>query len=104
MPSRQEIARRFKIHANTVSNAYQELTEQGLIEFRQGSGFYVNEISSESLEDKIELDTLITKFFQTAQSIGFSLDEIKESLEKRLNSKPPKSFLVIESDKPLRKF
>jgi len=101
LPSRQEISRRFKIHANTVSSAYQELTEQGLIEFRQGSGFYVNE-ASENLGDRVELDALITKFFQTAQSLGFAPDEITESLEKKLNSKTPKSFLVIESDRPLR--
>jgi len=102
LPSRQEISRRFGIHANTVSNAYRELSELGLIEFRQGSGFYVNEIDSENLEDKIEIDTLITKFFQSSQSLGFSMGEIKEALEKRLSSKTPKSFLVIESEKDLR--
>ena len=102
LSSRQEISRRFGIHANTVSNAYHELSELGLIEFKQGSGFYVNEIDSGSFEDKIEIDTLITKFFQSSQSLGFSMEEIKEALEKRLSSKTPKSFLVIESEKDLR--
>ena len=102
LPSRQEIARRFKIHANTVSNAYQELTGQGLIEFKQGSGFYVSETAPEALGEKIELDALITKLFQTAQSLGFSNEEIRESLRKRIDSRPSKSFLVIEPDEALR--
>ncbi len=103
LPSREEIARRFKIHANTVSNAYRELSEQGLIEFRQGSGFYVNEVATGSLEDKIEIDSLVARFFQTAQSLGFSVDEIENSLRRKLDKKKAKSFLVIESDVPLRR-
>lgn len=102
LPSRQEISRRFKIHANTVSNAYQELRVRGWIEFRPGSGFYVNEFDSDDLGEKTGLDTLITKFLQTAQSFGFSTEEIRETLKKRLESKSPASLLVIESDKPLR--
>ncbi len=101
LPSRQEIARRFKIHANTVSNAYQELNEIGLIEFKPGSGFYVSDENAESLEQNLNLDTLITRFFQTAQSFGFSQNEIEESMHIRFSAKPLKSFLLIESNKAL---
>ncbi len=41
LPSTRELARRFRIHANTVSAAYRELAKQGWLEFRRGSGVYV---------------------------------------------------------------
>lgn len=102
LPSRQEIARRFNIHANTVSNAYQELAEQGLIEFQQGSGFYVNDVKSEEFDQRLNLDILITNLFRSAQSLGFTRAEIEDSLKEKLDAKPPQNFLVIESDKALR--
>ena len=102
LPSRQEIARRFKIHPNTVSNAYQELADRGLLEFRQGSGFYVQRDNSVASNESVDLQALVTRFLNTARSFGFSDDEIKTSVNARLNSETPKSFLVIESKKPLR--
>src|SRR6185369_14118721 len=78
LPSTSEIARRYKIHSNTVSNAYQLLAEQGWLEFRKGSGFYVREADSENNENS--LDKLVARFIQTAQASGFSIAEIKARL------------------------
>ena len=100
LPSRQEIARRFKIHPNTISNAYKELTDKGLVEFRQGSGFYVTRTYSGSKD--VDLSALATKFINAAKSFGFSELEIKKSIDTKLNYKAYKSFLVIESDTKLR--
>src|SRR6185436_4554857 len=63
LPSTNEIARRFKVHANTVGSAYQKLTEQNLIEFKKGSGFFVSE--NKTIEDggNFKLDRLIAEFF-----------------------------------------
>src|SRR5512133_1430813 len=36
LPSTREIARRFRVHANTVSAAYRELERDGWIESRRG--------------------------------------------------------------------
>ena len=41
LPSTRELARRYDIHANTVSSAYRELARRGWVEFRKGSGVYV---------------------------------------------------------------
>ncbi len=101
LPSRGEIARRFEIHANTVSNAYQELAEKNLIEFRPGSGFYVCEPKADN-DFENELDTLTAKFFADAQTLGFSTDEIQNALEKHLENNSAGHFLVIESDRELR--
>ncbi|MBA3634218.1 MAG: GntR family transcriptional regulator [Acidobacteria bacterium] len=102
LSSTRELARRFKLHANTVSSAYQKLTEQGLIRFKKGSGFYVCETKQKKSDDETELDALIANFFQTAQSQGYSKNEIQNRLQKWFTDKPPEQFLVIESDRNLR--
>lgn len=102
LPSRGEISRRFDIHANTVSNAYQELAEKGLIEFRQGSGFFVCEPKPENNAEENDLATLTANFVKNAQTNGYSIEEIKKSVQKHFKAESPKSFLVIESDKNLR--
>ena len=42
VPSTRAIARRYQIHANTVSTAWHHLVEQGWLELRKGSGLYVS--------------------------------------------------------------
>ena len=100
LPSTSEIARRFKVHSNTVSNAYQKLAEQGWIEFRKGSGFYVRETNLENFENS--LDKIIKEFFQTAQTQGFTLSEIKHRLTYFFEIQPPDHFLLIEDDNGFR--
>src|SRR6188474_402296 len=48
LPSTRDLARRYSIHANTVSAAYRELARRGWVEFRKGSGVYVRERSEEN--------------------------------------------------------
>jgi GntR family transcriptional regulator len=102
LPSTSEIARRFGVHANTVSSAYQKLAEQGLIEFKKGSGFFVSENKQTSLNDEFKLDSLVAHFFKTAQTLGFSTAEIKANLQKWFSIQPPDCFLVVESDEFFR--
>ncbi len=101
LPSTREIAQRFKIHSNTVSNAYQILAEQGWLEFRKGSGFYVRESNPEQFANS--LDQLIAQFVGAAQTQGFSTAEIQERLAHFFNSQQSKQLFVIESDLELRK-
>lgn len=100
LPSTSEIARRYKIHANTVSNAYQILAEQGWLEFKKGSGFYVRETNPENLENS--LDKLIAHFMQIAQAQGFSTEEIKTRLLRYVDSQKSNKLFVIEDDEALR--
>ncbi|MGC2235456.1 MAG: GntR family transcriptional regulator [Pyrinomonadaceae bacterium] len=102
LPSTREIARRFGVHSNTVSSAYQKLSEQNLIEFKKGSGFFVSETKTAGFDGKFKLDQLIAGFFQSAQTLGFSVAEIQNHLQKWLDIQPPDRFLVIESDENLR--
>ena len=100
LPSTREIAQRYKIHSNTVSNAYQILAEQGWLEFRKGSGFYVREANREAPENS--LDQLIAQFVGTAQAVGFSIDEIKRRLAQFFDSDHSNRLYVIENDPGLR--
>ncbi len=100
IPGTREIARRYNIHANTVSNAYRKLVEQGWLEFRKGSGFYVREAKTETIENS--LDKLIAEFFQKAKKEGFSTAEIKEKLARFFAPEQSNEILLIETDTEFR--
>jgi GntR family transcriptional regulator len=103
LPSTRELARRYDIHSNTVSAAYQDLERRGWVEFRKGSGVYVIERSAEAPADpKLELDQLISTLFRVARERGHSLAEIHASVKRWLETQPPDHFLVIEPDEEMR--
>lgn len=103
LPSTRDLARRYKIHANTVSAAFRELTRLGWVEFRKGSGVYVRERAAEQpFDGSLQLDQLIAKFFKTARQRQFSLSAIQAGLQRWLTMQPPDHFLLIEPDLELR--
>jgi DNA-binding transcriptional regulator YhcF (GntR family) len=103
LPSTRELARRFKIHSNTVSAAYRDLAERGWVELRRGSGIYVRQHPGDATASTgLELDHLISVFLQAARDRGYSLAEIQTRIERLLELQPPDHFLVIESDEGLR--
>jgi DNA-binding transcriptional regulator YhcF (GntR family) len=104
LPSTRELARRFQIHSNTVSAAYQELAERGWVAVRKGSGVYVRARPDASayLDTGLEIDQLIETFLHIARERGYSLEEIRERVEHWLERQPPDRFLVIEPNEELR--
>jgi len=103
LPSTRELARRYDIHSNTVSAAFQDLERRGWVEFRKGSGVYVLERSVDSHSDPgFELDQLISTLFRVARQRGHSLGEIQTRVKRWLQTQPPDHFLVIEPDEELR--
>jgi GntR family transcriptional regulator len=103
LPSTRELARRFRIHANTVSGAYGELERRGWLESRKGSGVYVREFSRErELDAEFELDQLISAFLERAREGGHSLGDVQARVKRWLEFQPPDHFLVIEPDDGLR--
>ena len=104
LPSTREIARRYGIHSNTVSAAYRALGRNGWVQFRKGSGVYVRQPSADRpIDDKIELDHLISVFLRAARQKGFSLNNIHSRMRHWLALQPPDHFLVIEPDPELRR-
>ena len=110
LPSTRELARRFRIHSNTVSAAYSDLERRGWLDFRKGSGVYVHDTAGDdggvgataALHSRLELDQLISAFLALARGQGFSLAEIQERVKHWLELQPPDHFLVVEPDEDLR--
>jgi GntR family transcriptional regulator len=103
LPSTREIARRFKIHSNTVSAAYRELSETGWVDLRAGSGIYVRTFKSETrIEAQLDLDNLIVEFLQVARRRGFSLADVQSRIRHWMRLLPPDHFLVIEPNPEFR--
>jgi GntR family transcriptional regulator len=103
LPSTRELARRYRIHQNTVSAAYRELGQRGWVEFRKGSGVYVPHLVNESLDGKLELDRLLALLFKAARMQGLRLTEIQDRLRPFLALRPPDHFLVVDPDPELRR-
>jgi GntR family transcriptional regulator len=103
LPSTRALARRFEVHANTISAAYRELEEQGWVESRKGSGVYVRERAVETpLDPESALDQLISTFLRLARQRGYSLAEIQRRVKHWLQLQEPDHFLVIEPSPELR--
>src|SRR6478752_9784021 len=70
LPSVRELARRYKIHSNTVSAAYRDVEGNGWLEVRKGSGVYVRDVRHTT--EKSSLDGLIEGFLEETRRQGFS--------------------------------
>jgi DNA-binding transcriptional regulator YhcF (GntR family) len=103
LPSTRDLARRYSIHANTVSAAYRELARRGWVEFRKGSGVYVRLRAVEKMEEGLALDQLISRFFRHLRAEGYSLPEIKAGVNRSFLMQRPHHFVVLEPDAELRK-
>jgi DNA-binding transcriptional regulator YhcF (GntR family) len=103
LPSTRELARRLRIHSNTVSAAYRDLAQRGWVEFRRGSGVYVKSFTDGVARDeKLELDQLIASFLRSARKTGYSYSEIQARIRYWLELRPPDHFLIIDPDQDLR--
>jgi DNA-binding transcriptional regulator YhcF (GntR family) len=103
LPSVRELARRLKIHHNTVSESYQDLVRRNWLQRRRGSRLVVN--ARESLTHPRQaqsLDDLINTTIRTARLMGYSMQSLRDRVRERLLSHPPDHILVIEQDPGLR--
>src|SRR5215510_6298156 len=100
LPSVRELARRLKVHHNTVSEAYQDLVQRKWLERRRGSRLAV--LAREVEDSEATLDDLINRTITRAREKGYSLQELRERVRQRLLAQAPDHLLVIEQDKELR--
>jgi len=106
LPSTRELARRFRIHPNTVSAAYRDLERAGWLEVRKGSGVYVRPLGERAeppnADPRVELDRLVGAFLALARARGHTLADVQARLKHWLSLEPPDHFLVVEPDEGLR--
>jgi DNA-binding transcriptional regulator YhcF (GntR family) len=100
LPSVRELARRLKVHHNTVSEAYQDLVQRKWLERRRGSRLAV--LAREAEDSEATLDDLINRTITRAREKGFSLQELRERVRERLMVEAPDHVLVVEQDVELR--
>jgi DNA-binding transcriptional regulator YhcF (GntR family) len=100
LPSVRELARRLKVHHNTVSEAYQDLVRRKWLERRRGSRLTV--LSRDAPPEALTLDDLINRTITIARENGFSLQQLRERVRERLLSEGPDHVLVVEKDEGLR--
>ena len=101
LPSTRDVARRYDIHANTVSAAYRELARRGWVVFRKGSGVYVRARTDDNLDD-LALDHVVSRFFRHLREEGHSLAEIQEAVRRSFSLQRPDHFVLLEADPELR--
>ncbi len=104
LPSVRELARRLKIHHNTVSEAYQDLIRRMWLVGKRGSRVTVR-ATREGLKPGAAsgLDDLISTLIQVAREQGHSLQSLRERVRERLLAEPPDHILVVEVDAGMRR-
>lgn len=102
LPSLRDLARRFKLHQNTLSAAYRQLEKEGWLELRKGSGVYVRPQKPVIATAELELDQQIAMVFGLARKQRIPLSEVQRRLDLWLVGGPVDRFLIIEPDEDLR--
>jgi DNA-binding transcriptional regulator YhcF (GntR family) len=103
LPSTRELARRFRVHPNTISAGYRQLERERWVEFRRGSGVFVSAQRPEApLSPGVAIDQKISELFRSARKLGVPWPELRARLRHWLDLQPPDHILVIEPDPALR--
>ncbi len=96
LPSVRAMARRLRLHANTVSAAYRDLQAAGHVELQRGSGVYARRRGAQRVEDAPTLDEMIRVALGVAFRRGFSAGEVRAAVERWLAVAPPDHVLVVD--------
>jgi len=103
LPSVRGLARRLKIHHNTVSEAYQDLVRRTWLVRRRGTRVIVRAYGPAAASRRApDLDDLINTTIRVAREQGYSLQALRERVRARLLAEPPDHILVVEEEPGLR--
>ncbi len=101
LPSVRSLARRLRVHANTISAAYQELEAAGQLELKAGSGVFVKASGSSRLDDATGLDEMIRLALQTAFDRGYSGEQVRAAVHRWLAAAPPDRVVVVDPSREM---
>ena len=96
LPSVRALARRLKVHHNTVSAAYQDLQAAGHVDLRRGSGVFVRGGGPRALAEADGLDQMIRLALHAAFAQGYGGAEVRAAVERWLAASPPDRVVVID--------
>ena len=98
LPSTRELARRFRIHPNTVSAGYRQLARDGWVEYRHGSGVYIQTEAAPAQTPEQILDQHIVAFFKAVRDLRLPAVAIRQRVAEWIAAPPPDHFVLIEPD------
>ena len=101
LPSTSEVARRFKIHANTVASAYQHLVDADLLEFRKGSGYFVRDAAVETAGRETRISALVEELFANARGLGLCNTDVVDRVRRYAAARPRRGITLFEPDHDL---
>jgi len=101
LPSVRALARRLKVHHNTVSAAYQDLQVAGHVDLRRGSGVFVRTGGPRALAEAEGLDEMIRLALHAAFTKGFGGAEVRTAVERWLAAAPPDRVVVIDPSREM---
>jgi len=103
LPSTRQLARRFRVHPNTISAAYGQFQRERWVERLPGSGVYIRSGRPKTLPSTADhIDRLILSFVEKARELRVPVSAAREHIKQWLDLKPPSHFLLIEPDEELR--
>jgi DNA-binding transcriptional regulator YhcF (GntR family) len=103
LPSVRELARRLKIHHNTVSEAYQALVRRTWLVRQRGSRLVVGSRELQRGSSAGDgLDDVINAAMRRAREQGYTLKELRERVKKRLVAQRPDHILVVDREPGFR--
>jgi DNA-binding transcriptional regulator YhcF (GntR family) len=102
LPSTRELARRFRIHPNTVSAGYRQLEREGWTEHRRGSGVHVCANAEPPTTSEQILDHHIAGFFRAVRDLNLPAADIRHRVAQWIASPAPDHFHLIDPDTELR--
>ena len=98
LPSTRELARRFSIHPNTVSAGYRQLARDGWVEYRHGSGVYIQSEAAPAQTPEQILDQHIVAFFKAVRELRLPAVAIRQRVAEWIAAPPPDHFVLIDPD------
>jgi GntR family transcriptional regulator len=88
LPSIRGLAEQLVVNPNTVAKAYSELVRDGVIESRQGRGYFVadrRQVYSDAERNR-RLEGSLQSFLSEALVLNFTADEIRSAIDRGLGS------------------
>jgi len=86
LPTVRALAVELKVNLNTVTKAYKELEIRNILETQQGTGTFIGKtvIKIPEKEKSKKLENICNEFSTIAFSYGFSIDDIINQLQKKI--------------------
>jgi DNA-binding transcriptional regulator YhcF (GntR family) len=87
LPTVRQVAVDLSINPNTVVRAYRELEIRGVLETQQGTGTFISrqKVRRDEVERQRQLGQIVADFVARAGAAGFTVEELLEQLQDRLN-------------------